>query len=204
MDQTDDIEAFGTNYGANNNTHNNNNNNNYNTMNNDDDFDHSESDEGINQEKPNFDGNEFNFRKRHVGETSAEKPQANHGFKTKLGSSNGFAANEDLEAQHIGSQFRGKKSTNKKPQDDDLELFGARGRGSMNGNSGTRNGSNRRVESISDNGSDIEMGNIRRRMPDEANANKSNRKPPMGNQNRAFNARDAFYGHDEEEKVPLQ
>lgn len=33
-----------------------------------DDYDHSESDEGINQEKPNFDGNEFMFRKRTIGD----------------------------------------------------------------------------------------------------------------------------------------
>lgn len=47
----DDIEAFGGK-----------------TM--DDNEDHSESDEGINQEKPNFDGNEFMFRKRALGDSN--------------------------------------------------------------------------------------------------------------------------------------
>ena len=59
-------------------------------------------------------------------------------------------------------------------------------------------GSQRRVESVSDNGSDIEMGAFRKRnVKQEVSPNKSAKKPPTNN-SRRNNGREAFQDTSEQ------
>lgn len=74
----------------------------------DNENDHSESDEGINQEKPNFDGNEFMFRKRAPGDEQHNAVRSAKGTMF-MDQSEG----EDIEALHTDSRKRGNKSNKK-------------------------------------------------------------------------------------------
>lgn len=82
-----------------------------------DNLDHSESEEGNNQDIPNFDGNEFAFKKRQPGGKSKAKQgkstQKEKSSSKKRGGRNDYEV-EDLEAQQITS---GKKSGMNKASD---------------------------------------------------------------------------------------